>query len=75
MTVSEFKAWLDGFSAAINGAPNQEQWETIKGKLSTIDNSGSWGIPKITPYPSPSAAPPPWGGYIQTSTIAATTAQ
>jgi hypothetical protein len=36
MTVSEFKAWLDGFSAAINGAPSQEQWEAIKGKLSTI---------------------------------------
>lgn len=73
MTVSEFKAWLDGFSAAINGAPSQEQWEAIKGKLSTIDNSGSWGIPKITPYTSPSVAPPTW--YKPQCSLAATTAQ
>ena len=33
MTLSEFKAWREGFNEAINGAPNKEQWEVIKDKL------------------------------------------
>lgn len=46
MTVNEFKAWIDGFSAAINGAPTLEQWDTIKAKLAMVEGniaSMNWG--------------------------------
>ena len=33
MTLNEFRAWLDGFSYGINGAPTREQWEIIQEKL------------------------------------------
>jgi hypothetical protein len=36
MTLNEFKAWLDGFNAAINGAPTKVQWETIQKKFSEV---------------------------------------
>lgn len=37
MTLSEFRSWLDGFSEAIVGAPNEDQWAKIKAKLATVD--------------------------------------
>ena len=37
MTLSEFKAWLDGFSAAIEGAPSPDQWAAIRAKLDTVE--------------------------------------
>lgn len=33
MTLSEFKAWLEGYSVSINEAPTPEQWKVILGKL------------------------------------------
>lgn len=36
MTLSEFKAWLEGYSAAIDGAPTPEQWQVIQGKLKEV---------------------------------------
>lgn len=36
MTIAEFKAWLDGFEAAMNGAPTEEQWAKIKAKLEAV---------------------------------------
>lgn len=37
MTISEFKAWLDGFSASFkDGAPDAEQWKRIKQKLDML---------------------------------------
>lgn len=36
MTISEFKAWLDGFSHAIGDAPTPEQWAEIKAKIETL---------------------------------------
>lgn len=42
MTPNEFKAWLDGFSAAIIDAPTKEQWEIIKKKVENIREESSW---------------------------------
>lgn len=39
MTPNEFKAWFDGFSDAINGAPNEEQFERIKEQVGKIADS------------------------------------
>lgn len=48
MTISEFKAWLDGFEAAMGDAPNPEQWAAIKAKLATVISDV-----KIVPYNPP----------------------
>ncbi len=54
MTLGEFKAWLDGFSAAINGAPTVEQWATIREKLSEVQAVSIPAAPR--PYsPNPYA--------------------
>lgn len=38
MTLNEFKAWLDGFEAAMFGMPpNAEQWAAIKAKLAKVE--------------------------------------
>lgn len=36
MTLGEFRAWLDGFSAAIDRAPTEEQWNVIQEKMALI---------------------------------------
>ena len=37
MTLSEFKAWLEGFEEAMGGnPPSAEQWRTIKDKLKKV---------------------------------------
>lgn len=37
MTISEFKAWLEGFEAAIGDqGPSPEQWAIVKAKLKTV---------------------------------------
>ena len=36
MTLNEFRAWLDGFEAAMADAPTAEQWAKIKAKLGTV---------------------------------------
>ncbi len=57
MTLQEFMAWLDGFSAAIGDAPTPEQWATIKAKLADV-------VPLAYPpvnYPPTTVYP--FGGY------------
>ncbi len=41
MTLLEFKAWLDGFEEAIDGAPTKEQWRKIKAKMNSVTNAKS----------------------------------
>ncbi|PJN93936.1 hypothetical protein CNY89_17465 [Amaricoccus sp. HAR-UPW-R2A-40] len=33
MTLNEFRAWFDGFSEALDGAPTAEQWAKVRAKL------------------------------------------
>lgn len=38
MTLSEFKAWLEGFEEAMGGnPPSSDQWRTIKEKLKRVE--------------------------------------
>ena len=37
MTPGEFKAWLTGFSEAMTGPPNTEQWDRIMSRVSSIE--------------------------------------
>lgn len=36
MTIAEFKAWLEGYSANMGAAPTAEQWAAIKAKLDRL---------------------------------------
>jgi hypothetical protein len=39
MTVSEFKAWLEGFETALGGnPPSADQWAAIKAKLAKVND-------------------------------------
>jgi hypothetical protein len=44
MTLIEFKAWFDGFTDGMEGAPSVARWEKIKAKIAKIDD-------KPTTYP------------------------
>ena len=44
MTLNEFKAWLEGYEASFDGAPDGLQWKKIKEKLETV-------TPIQAPYP------------------------
>lgn len=44
MTLSEFKAWFEGFTENIDGAPTAKQFKKIKDKVSEIDGA-------VTTYP------------------------
>lgn len=37
MTPSEFKAWFDGFTEALDGTPSKAQWARIKARVAEID--------------------------------------
>ncbi|PZP69521.1 MAG: hypothetical protein DI604_17950 [Delftia acidovorans] len=40
VTVGEFRAWLDGFEAAMGGTPpNADQWKAIKDKLARVSEA------------------------------------
>lgn len=36
MDVRAFKAWLDGFGHAIDGAPTEDQWRMVLAKLADV---------------------------------------
>lgn len=36
MTIAEFKAWLEGYTANMGVAPTAEQWKAIKAKLDKL---------------------------------------
>lgn len=44
MTLAEFKAWLEGFTEAMDGPPNADQWSKIQGKIKSI--AGPVVLPK-----------------------------
>ncbi len=87
MTLGEFKAWLDGFSAAINGAPTAEQWATIREKLGEVQafplpavTAPSPYVPSVYPNPFtpstlPAMPPPSWATTCGAANEAATATQ
>jgi len=39
MTLAEFKAWFEGYTEAMSGAPNDSQWKRIQEKVAKIDGA------------------------------------
>lgn len=67
MTLSEFKAWFEGFTEGMDGPPSLKQWERIQARVKEI----SWAH---ISYPLPidrRLAPMPYGtlsaGQCQTA--------
>lgn len=38
MTLSEFKAWFEGFTEQMDGPPNKKQWQRICKRMDEIDD-------------------------------------
>lgn len=67
MTLAEFKAWLEGYSASfVNGAPNAEQWAEVQKRIKDVVplNFAPYGprpdnVTHIRPYwaDAPTSAP------------------
>lgn len=58
MTLSEFKAWLEGFEAAMGDAPTSDQWGKIKAKLAEVSTSPN--APTIRSVGTPNIVPSTW---------------
>lgn len=37
MKLSEFKAWFEGFTEDMDGAPSEKQWKRIKEQVAAVD--------------------------------------
>lgn len=55
MTISEFKAWFDGYTSQVRGQPTAKQWRMIKAKLALVRENTSTPVqmPTFTYYPQP----------------------
>lgn len=40
MTLSEFKAWFEGFTEGMDATPTEKQWERIKARIGEINGVG-----------------------------------
>ncbi len=45
MTPNEFKAWFEGFSEAVDGAPTPAQWQRISEKVALL--TVGWVSPPV----------------------------
>lgn len=52
MTLSEFKAWLDGLSEGVGEAPTKAQWDALKAKLASVRD-----LPPLPQAPANPAMP------------------
>ena len=72
MTLSEFKAWLEGFEDGREGkAPTGKQWKRIKEKLDETSEglAVSPFVPVVIPFqPIPWSPPAPWPWYSTPAT-------
>lgn len=64
MTLSEFKAWFDGFSEGVGEAPTPEQWAKIKAKIATLSAGAVLGIRDADQFKRTWAESPPRYGQI-----------
>jgi len=65
MTLSEFKAWFEGFTESMDAAPSAKQWKRIKEQVTAINGVAVtervWVDRYIRPYHGPY-----WASYTET---------
>ncbi len=66
MTPNEFKAWFEGFSEAVDGAPTPAQWQRISEKVATL-NTSLGALPGVAPMRIGGTAVTPPAGIYSTS--------
>ncbi len=63
-TIEEFKAWLDGFTESMKGAPSEKQWKRIQEKLKEVQPTAIYQSPTwVNPWwvtPSTTTVQPFW---------------
>lgn len=59
MTLAEFKAWFEGFTESMDGAPDEKQWKRIKARVKEIDGVAITKTVFVDRYLSPG----PWRPY------------
>lgn len=73
MTLAEFKAWFEGFSETMEGAPSEKQWERIKARVAEINGSvvteRVFVDRYIEPYRRYWPSAPYWTAYSTAGTI------
>lgn len=50
MTLSEFKAWFEGFTEGMEGAPDKNQWTRVKARVKEIDGVAVFVDRFVAPY-------------------------
>lgn len=53
MTLSEFKAWFEGFTEVMDGPPNKKQWGRIQARVKEIDGTAITKTVFIEKYAAP----------------------
>lgn len=53
MTLSEFKAWFEGFTECMEGAPDESQWKRIQARVKEIDGVAITKTVFVDRYVSP----------------------
>ena len=48
MHLQEFKAWFEGYTEAMKGAPSEKQWARIKEQVKKIDGTWYYSWPQYT---------------------------
>ena len=69
MKIDEFKAWLDGYSEAIHGAPNEQQWDRIKAQIGTLVDAVKLVPYDIRPIPCGQEPAIPYWPYIHPAPV------
>lgn len=59
MTLSEFKAWLAGFTSNMGVYPSQDEWEEILKTLEQVKETVQY-VPVSIPVPVPGLPVSPW---------------
>lgn len=66
MTLSEFKAWFEGYTEGLEAAPTKAQFDRIKEKVKLIDGAPVTYpvyVDRYWPQPSPWYGTHPWRTY------------
>lgn len=67
MTLSEFKAWFEGFTEGMETAPDEKQWERIKERVKDINGTAVtypvYVDRYVEPYRRYWSTSPTWGSF------------
>jgi hypothetical protein len=69
MTLAEFKAWFEGFTESMDGAPDEKQWKRIKARVKEIDGVAITKTVFVDRYVSPGPWRPYWSSLDMVGSV------